>query len=285
MYAKVRGSQTVVDSTPRFQAKITVPRCSRDEISAARKPKSASTNRRRALASGGRFQAMMVKENTASANAPSITAHEPLDTPPSLENHAGHRLRHCRPPPVRGREEVLRRQEGTRRTARALGKRHLDSAVLFRPRRKNPVSRVPARHAAATDRRPIPPSRSRSVGCRRQARCARQGGLVPRLPREHGASRGDASSHPSARPARALNERDVFFRARAGSGNEPDGRHRRSRYRRSRRASRRRSDRARRRPRVADPSPPPFVIRPGRRSCASTPRRAFSPAASAWRPP
>jgi len=60
-----------------------------------------------------------VRENTASARAPAITAHEPLDTSPSLENHAGHRLRHRRPPPVRGREEVLRRQEGTPRTARA----------------------------------------------------------------------------------------------------------------------------------------------------------------------
>ena len=163
----------------------------------------------------------MVGENTASARAPAITAHEPLDTSPSLENHAGHRLRHRRPPPVRGREEVLRRQEGTRRDARESGKRHRDSAVLFRPRRKNPASRLPARHAAATDRRPIPPSRSRSAGCRRQARCARQGGLVHRLPREHGAFRDDASSRPRSVRSEALNrsrDKRDFSATRRSSG-------------------------------------------------------------------
>ena len=54
-----------------------------------------------------------------------------------------------------------------------------------------------------------------------------------------------------------MNERDVFFRARDGSGNEPDDRHRRSRVRRSRRKLRRRKPRREReRPRVADPAPP-----------------------------
>ena len=227
----------------------------------------------------------MVGENTASARAPAITAHEPLDTSPSLENHAGHRLRHRRPPPVRGREEVLRRQEGTRRNARESAKRHRDSAVLFRPRRKNPASRLPARHAAATDRRPIPPSRSRSAGCRRQARCARQGGLVHRLPREHGAFRDDASSRPRSVRSEALNrsrDKRDFSATPKLVGNGP----RRSRPRRSRAARARRRSRATATTRVADlPRSRAFAPIAFDRSCASTPRRAFSRAASASRPP
>jgi hypothetical protein len=61
------------------------------------------------------------------------------------------------------------------------------------PRRASP--RVTPRRL--TDA-PSPISRSRSAGCRRQARCARQGGLVPRLPREHGAFRDDACVLTSA---------------------------------------------------------------------------------------
>lgn len=183
----------------------------------------------------------MVGENTASARAPAITAHEPLDTSPSLENHAGHRLRHRRPPPVRGREEVLRRQEGTRRDAReSKGKRHRDSAVLFRPRRKNPASRLPLmRHAAATDRRPIPnlafairrlspssamcasrrtgpsaPPRTRCVS----RRCVR---LDVRVPSARQALKRDFSATDDALRERAHADRDRADHTPRASGDDP----------------------------------------------------------------
>ena len=182
----------------------------------------------------------MVGENTASARAPAITAHEPLDTSPSLENHAGHRLRHRRPPPVRGREEVLRRQEGTRRDAReSKGKRHRDSAVLFRPRRKNPASRLPARHAAATDRRSIPPF---SFAIRRlspsSAMCAsrRTGPSAPprtrcvsrrcvrldvRVPSARQALKRDFSATDDALRERAHADRDRADHTPRASGDDP----------------------------------------------------------------
>jgi len=134
---------------------------------------------------------------------PVISAHDPLDTTPSLENHAGHRLPDRRPPPVRGREEVLHRQEG----ACSLGARVRENAIGETPCRvllardgKIPRPEPPRATPEELTDLPLLSASSRSTGYRRQARRARQGGLVPRLPRERGAYLDPTHPHhPRAR--------------------------------------------------------------------------------------
>ena len=102
--------------------------------------------------------------------------------------------------------------------------RHERRVDFARSRRKNRASRVPAasRPRRLTDAPAPVPSRSRSAGRRRQARRARQGGLVPRLPGERGARARETPASPSSTPSRGGNHRLFFFSPRRRSRNNPN---------------------------------------------------------------
>ena len=101
-----------------------------------------------------RSRGKAMEKAARSRPSPVITAHPPLDPTPSFDQNAGHLLRHLSPPPVRGREEVLRREEGTPRAGTSIGKMANLACRVFLATKGDFLSRLPtpACHALGPDR-------------------------------------------------------------------------------------------------------------------------------------